>query len=301
MLIPSQNEEGFIPLRGVAHRLVDAFHEVLAHVDGRRWMHGHIRAALGVDPSELRQVASLSVRVELRNGHDVVFPVLRRPVVEQGIWQECRVRFGRVLIVLPCDALIRELLEDGLLGECGGHEVVVVLSVAVRGARGQVGPVGVGGTWDGGKPAIKQHEVLRNGVEDGDVVRGEVVDCFSGPVEVILWVGSALLADEPIHGRLGSGDRMIGAEDLHVTTGYTVVGVVGGDVLRDGVGADLGRIGKGNIGRVAELRVLGAIDARVIVQATSKVVKRQILLHQDHDVLNVIHPGGGGKGCGAQS
>ena len=53
VLVEGQDEEGFFPLGGVADGFIDAFDEVLAQGDGRRWVEGLVGAAFRVDVCEL--------------------------------------------------------------------------------------------------------------------------------------------------------------------------------------------------------------------------------------------------------
>lgn len=76
------------------------------------------------------------------------------------------------------------------------------------------------------------------------------------------------------------------AVDLHVPTRDTVVRVIGGDVLRDRLGAHDGRVGIRNIDRIAEVAVYQVVNGGVVGQTTGEVVKRQVLLDQHDDILD---------------
>ena len=68
VLVESQDKKSLIPLRRVANRFVDAFDKLLALVNGRSGMERLVAAALGINPSELRQLAGSSVGIELLEG-----------------------------------------------------------------------------------------------------------------------------------------------------------------------------------------------------------------------------------------
>jgi hypothetical protein len=65
VLVKGDDEQGVLPLRRVADGFVDLIDEFLALADGRGRVEGLVRAALRVDPGELRQGARCGVRVEL--------------------------------------------------------------------------------------------------------------------------------------------------------------------------------------------------------------------------------------------
>ncbi len=65
VLVESQDKKSLIPLRRVANRFIYAFDELLALINGGSGMERLIAAALGIDPSELRQLAGSSVGIEL--------------------------------------------------------------------------------------------------------------------------------------------------------------------------------------------------------------------------------------------
>jgi hypothetical protein len=103
------------------------------------------------------------------------------------------------LVVHPRDVSFRQLLEDTALGKTVDKESIIVFSMAVGRSRREVRTVRVGGTGDGGKPAVEEDKVLGHGVEDPDLVWGVVVDHLgrSGSVEGI--EGDGLLGDETAH------------------------------------------------------------------------------------------------------
>jgi hypothetical protein len=65
MLVESENKQGLIPLRTGAKSLINALHENLAVVDGRRRVEGLDAATLWVDPGKLRQPSCFGIGVEL--------------------------------------------------------------------------------------------------------------------------------------------------------------------------------------------------------------------------------------------
>lgn len=286
VLVKGQDEESLVPLRGRAERLVDALDPALAHIDGRRRVEGHVRAAFRVDPGELGQGACFGVAVELVDGADIGLAETRHggPAVEERVGEEA----GRVGVVDPADVMFGELLEDGTLGEGRPVEVRVVGAVAVGGAGRQIGAVGVGWAGNSSEPAVEEHKVLGHGVEDGDVLEGIVVDDLAGAREVAVdAVCGDLLRDEALHvGGVEVGVWMVGAVHLLIPAGDTVVRIIRGDVLRRGLCAHHWRVGIGDIGRVAVLAVHKPVNTGAICEAAGIVVERQVLLHQNHDILD---------------
>lgn len=249
-------------------------------------MKGHVRAAFRVDPGELGQGACFCVAVELVDGADVGLAEAGHggPAVEERVGEEA----GRVGVVDPADVVFGELLEDGALGEGRPVEVGVVGAVAVGRARRQIGAVGVGWAGHGGEPAVEENKVLGHGVEDGDVLGGVVVDDLAGAREVAFdAVRGDLLSNKALHvGGMDVVIWMVGAVHLLISTGDTVVRIIRGDILRRGLCAHHWRVGIGDIGRVAVLAVYEAINTRIVSEAAGIVVERQVLLHQNHDVLD---------------
>lgn len=105
---------------------------------------------------------------------------------------------GAVLVVGPRDSLLAQLLEDALLGHGEVAKVGVVPAVTVAGTGGDVGPVRVGRARDGAEPAVEQHVVLGHSGEDGDVLRGVVVDGLGRTVPILGLVGDGLLSNESV-------------------------------------------------------------------------------------------------------
>lgn len=284
VLVEGEDEQRLVPLGTVAHGLVDALDEALAHVDGRRGVEGLVRAAFGVYPGELGERARLGVLEKLVKGFHIAVALagLGGPFVEEGIGQEA----GGVGVIHPADVVLRQLLKDGGLGKRGSQKVVVVLAVAVRGARSQIRAVGVSGTRHRGEPPVKEHKVFRHGIEDGDVVRGVVVDDLACARLVRRRVGAHLLRHETTHFRRIAARRVVTTVDLHVPTSDTVVRVIGGNVLRDGLGTHDGRVGIRNVDRIAEVAMYQVIDGGIVGQPTGEVVKGQVLLDQHDDILD---------------
>ena len=120
VLIEGQDEQGVLPLGGVADSLVDVLDEELAVGDWGRRVEGLVAAALRVDVRELRQRPGLSIGVELFERGNVGLGRARRegPLVESSIRVESQSRAsGGVLVVHPRDVGLAQLLEDAALGE----------------------------------------------------------------------------------------------------------------------------------------------------------------------------------------
>lgn len=131
MLVESKDEECLIPLRRGAESFVDFLDEKLSLGDGRGWMERVVRAALWIDVCKLRERSSAGVAVELCQWLDVRCRLPGRgcPFVEQGIRGEA----GSVRVIDPGYGLLRELLEDGALGQASDIERIVIAAVTVGG------------------------------------------------------------------------------------------------------------------------------------------------------------------------
>jgi len=181
VLVEGQDEEGFVPLRGVADCLIDSLNKLLAESDWGRRVERLVGAALRVNIGELGQFACLGIGIELIQRSNVrdICSGSRCPGIKCSIWVETKSwASGGVLVVHPGDILLGQLLKNGLLGQTVDIEVIVVSAVTVGCTRGDVRTIGVGRARNRGEPAIKQHEVLGHCVENADLVRGIIVDCL---------------------------------------------------------------------------------------------------------------------------
>ena len=78
------------------------------------------------------------------------------------------------------------------------------------------------------------------------------------------------------------------AVQLIADTANTVDGVIGGDIGRDGQSADRHGQRDTGISWVAEESKNEAVDICDLVQSTSDLVERTVLLHKDYNVLDSI-------------
>lgn len=241
VLVKRQNKQRRVPLRRIAHRLVNPLDKRLAQINRRRRVEALIRAALGVDVRKLRQRASRRILVKLLQWQDIglIRARRRRPLVKRRVRVEPQPGARRaVLVVDPADVGFAELLEDALLRQAKHVEGIVVLTVPVARAAGDVRAVGVCRAWNGRKPAVKEHKVLGHGVEDGDVRWRVVVDDLGGARLVDGRKGDGLLCHEAahrlVHPVVGGCDGglvgVVGAEQLHVDAADAVVGIIVGHV-----------------------------------------------------------------------
>lgn len=264
-------------------------------------MEGRITAALGVNVSELRQGTGFGVLVKLGQRFNVcvVLPGFDGPVVEERVGEEA----GRIGVIDPGDVCLGELLEDGALGERRDIERDVVFSMPVRGSRGDVRAVRVRGARHGREPPIKHEEVLRQGVEDGDMFRRVVIDDLraAGDVTVDI-VRDFLLRHETGHERefalvvvMVLVDQglvgMIRAVHLHVTAADAVVWVIGRNVFGLGLRADFDRVIRvSHIGRIAVRVAHHAVQFGVVCETAQEGIEGSVLLDKHHDVLDVGLP-----------
>lgn len=144
-LVKGDDEQGVVPLRTCASSVVYLADQSLAVRDQACRVHGvRAHAAAGwVDVGELGQRAGSGVGVELLQVDDLVLVTgVVRPVEVSGIRPSAT---GIVPVVDPRCVGPVQGLPDGNLGEAVVAERVVVVAVAIRGARDESSAVGIGG------------------------------------------------------------------------------------------------------------------------------------------------------------
>ncbi len=258
-------------------------------------MEGVVRAALRVDVRKLRQRTRLRVDVELFLRLDVRSRFSGRdgPLVEQGVG----LKLSRVGVVDPADPFLRQLLEDGFLGQGGDVEGVVVAAVARGGAGCEVGAVGIRRARNGREPAVEKDIVLRHGGKDGDMFLAIIIDGLPSTADVLRLEHRTLLRHKAEHilvlelvlGRV-SFVGMVGAEEFHVDAADAMCRVIPRDVCGGVLRANDRAVRVGYVDGIAVFDVEQAVDGVVVAEAAGEGVEGTVLENEDDDVLDTRFP-----------
>lgn len=189
-LVVREHQERVVPVRALAHGVVDLLHEHLAvaHVPRRVHRVGVPGTAARVEVGELGEEAEVRVLEEVLDGDNVVGRVGGGPGIEERVGREGAV--GAV-VVEPGDIVRGGGLEDAVDIYGSGFKVVVVRPVPVGRARERAGAVRVCGLQSEAESAGSQECSVRRSTHPGNA-REPVVERRE-PINEVHYGGDLLL------------------------------------------------------------------------------------------------------------
>lgn len=235
-----------------------------------------------------RKFSLLSISKELRSVNDVLISIGLDPVVVQGI------RLFSPVVLIPGDVLLAKDLKDASVVEAPnlirvGEKAKILGPVTETCSRGKESAVRLSRDGASRVPFVDESVVFGQSVLDRNVIHRESIDSLTGN-PLTSSVSEELTADKTVH--LGSLHLLVrgcvgSIDGIHII-GIRIFGIIRLHIQRNRLRADLRRVGVRQVQGVAKLGVSNALNLGRVIELTTHVVKRAILLNENNHRLDLV-------------